>query len=508
MLSCRLGCTPSALMPRRLTSSTAPAGPPAPSQQQPAPESQLQTPAAAPPTAAASAATATRAAGAAPGAVAARSSAVPSAQPISAASATPGTALAAEMSAAVRKMPASVPSLGEAQQRVKGTASNGKWAQYEGSQGGVPRTRRRQRTVSAGETLHAAVRSTSRLRLLLAALLAVLLAGRWDAAAVIKAGTAGSTHVEPATAAPSATTPSTLPPQAGSSPGLWGRLQAQWEQALAAFAPLTQGREKEIPHGRQAAPTKSSSFAGLLAGQLELVQGQLAAAGAAVTAAASATPAGQRAGAAVQQVRRQLAAAAASPAGQHASEAIQAARRQLAAAAASPAGQHTRAAARSAGKGLAAAGSWAGVQLGAARSSYLGQQAAAAIARLPPLARLPGLLQGRLTAAAVTPVGRQVMAFLDRTPPLASLLLLDLSLVGAAAAAMAAAPGLVHSTLELELQTPGLLQRLASYLPGLSRHLSLASALPRLLTGLLDDAAAFTVALLAYYQLPALLAGA
>lgn len=61
--------------------------------------------------------------------------------------------------------------------------------------------------------------------------------------------------------------------------------------------------------------------------------------------------------------------------------------------------------------------------------------------------------------------------------------------------------------LELELQTPSLLQRLASSLPGLSRQLSLLAVLPRLLTGLLDDAAAFMAALLCYYQLPTLLAG-
>lgn len=62
--------------------------------------------------------------------------------------------------------------------------------------------------------------------------------------------------------------------------------------------------------------------------------------------------------------------------------------------------------------------------------------------------------------------------------------------------------------LELDLQTPGLLQRLAGSVPGLSRRLSLLAALPRLLTGLTDDAAAFMAALFCYYQLPALLAGA
>lgn len=61
--------------------------------------------------------------------------------------------------------------------------------------------------------------------------------------------------------------------------------------------------------------------------------------------------------------------------------------------------------------------------------------------------------------------------------------------------------------LELELQTPGLLARLASAVPGLQQQLSLASAWHRLLNGLLDDAAAFVVALVAYHQLPPLLAG-
>ncbi len=52
-----------------------------------------------------------------------------------------------------------------------------------------------------------------------------------------------------------------------------------------------------------------------------------------------------------------------------------------------------------------------------------------------------------------------------------------------------------------------MLSRLASFVPGLSQQLSLASGWQRLLTGLLDAAAAFVIALVAYYQLPALLAG-
>lgn len=50
--------------------------------------------------------------------------------------------------------------------------------------------------------------------------------------------------------------------------------------------------------------------------------------------------------------------------------------------------------------------------------------------------------------------------------------------------------------------------RLASAVPGLARRLSLLAAWQRLATGLLDDAAAFVVALVAYHQLPQLTAGA
>ena len=62
--------------------------------------------------------------------------------------------------------------------------------------------------------------------------------------------------------------------------------------------------------------------------------------------------------------------------------------------------------------------------------------------------------------------------------------------------------------LELDLQVPGLLARLAGWLPGLSQRLSLLSAWQRLLAGLLDDAAAFVAALVAYTLLPPLLADA
>ena len=61
--------------------------------------------------------------------------------------------------------------------------------------------------------------------------------------------------------------------------------------------------------------------------------------------------------------------------------------------------------------------------------------------------------------------------------------------------------------LELDLQAPGLLSRLAGLVPGLAQQLSLLTAWQRLVTSLLDDAAAFLAALVAYHQLPALAAG-
>jgi hypothetical protein len=51
------------------------------------------------------------------------------------------------------------------------------------------------------------------------------------------------------------------------------------------------------------------------------------------------------------------------------------------------------------------------------------------------------------------------------------------------------------------------LGRLAGLVPGLARQLSLLTAWQRLLTSLLDDAAAFLAALVVYHQLPALVAG-
>lgn len=300
--------------------------------------------------------------------------------------------------------------------------------------------------------------------------------------------------------------PAAQPASAGSQApeGPWAGLQARWQAAMqqtraaaAAVLPPFRGLKAQRP---EAAAKRADSWSRMLAGVASRLEGHLA--------AAAASPAGQKVAAALLVARRQLDAAAASPAGQKVAAALQAARKQVQAAAASPAGQRAGAALQTARAALRATWHAACRQLAAARASPLGQRAEAALARLPPVASLPELAREQLAAVAATPVGRRALAVLDRLPPLASLLLLDLSLVGAAAAAMAAAPGLVHSTLELDLQTPGLLQRLAGSVPGLSRRLSLLAALPRLLTGLTDDAAAFMAALFCYYQLPALLAGA
>ncbi|PSC68569.1 hypothetical protein C2E20_7808 [Micractinium conductrix] len=137
-----------------------------------------------------------------------------------------------------------------------------------------------------------------------------------------------------------------------------------------------------------------------------------------------------------------------------------------------------------------------------------GQRAEAALSTLShAAAAAPQRLRGLAAAAAATPAGQRALRLADGLPPLACVLLLDCSLIGAAAAAMAAAPSLVHSTLELDTQAPGVLQRVVALLPGLAPRLSLLLALPRLLTSLLDDAAAFLVALVGYHLLPVLLGG-
>lgn len=344
-------------------------------------------------------------------------------------------ALAADLATAVRRT-TSAQSLPDAQQRRKGTATNDKWAQYAGAASAEPRQRRRQRSVSAGETLHAAVRSTSRLRLLLAALLAVLLAARWDAAAVgSEAGLAGTSG----TATDRAVSASQPVAVDGPRAALQARLQAAMQQtraAAAAVLPFKLGSKME--QTQPAAAKSSDRRSSVLAGIASRLEGPLA--------AAAASPAGQKLAAALLVARRQLEAAATSPAGMKAAAALQAARRQLDAAAVSPAGQQASAAVQAARAALTSALQAACRQLAAVRASPLGRRAEAALARLPPAASLPALARAQLAAVAATPAGLRVLQLLDRLPPLASLLLLNLSLVGAAAAAMAAAPGLVHST--------------------------------------------------------------
>lgn len=57
------------------------------------------------------------------------------------------------------------------------------------------------------------------------------------------------------------------------------------------------------------------------------------------------------------------------------------------------------------------------------------------------------------------------------------------------------------------MEAVGPLARLAGLVPGLRQQLSLVAAVQRLLTGLLDDAAAFSAALVAFNLLPQLQAG-
>ena len=465
------------------------------------------------------------------------------------------------------------PSASTGSLRSKGTATNEKWAQYASADAGVARPRRVRRSVSVGETLHAAVRSTSRLRLALAALLAVLLAGRWDAAALASGGgcaPAPSLLRQPAAEAPPAAGAAVGP--SGLQAGWHGAVQQLRRAAAAAFPSLL----CQLEGLATPPPPPPSGLAATLAGK---AKGQLA--------ALAATRAGQKASAALHAMQRQLAAAAASPAGQHAGAALRAVRVQLAAAAASPAGQQAAAGVAAARQLLTGARSAAARQLAAARASAAGQRAEAALSTLShAAAAAPQRLRGLAAAAAATPAGQRALRLADGLPPLACVLLLDCSLIGAAAAAMAAAPSLVHSTvrcgvrqgaprvwcvaasswcaaafcllwagrqagwlagrpagrqalvpcephregkrqpvvtvslsppfpssfpcvvqLELDTQAPGVLQRVVALLPGLAPRLSLLLALPRLLTSLLDDAAAFLVALVGYHLLPVLLGG-
>ena len=322
---------------------------------------------------------------------------------------TPTTSgLAAELGAAVRSRSTGIspPQL----QQPKGTATNSKWAQYA-APGAAARPKRQLRRVSAGETLSAAVLGTSRLRLLLAALLAVLLASRWDAAAVAKAGAGhGSQPAAPAAAAVSA------------SARPWTELGARWQglvqQARSAVSSLPSlGRVVKEHEEAQRQPQ-------LLAGLARKVKAQVA--------AAAASPAGRQAAAAAQLLHSRLSEAAASPACRQAAAAVQALRAQAAAAAGSPAGQAAAAVAQA-----------VRAKLVAAAASPAAQQAKAGLARL---VGLPQLLHARLEALAAVPAVQAALDTAARLPPLAAVALLSLSLIGAAAAALAAAPSLVHST--------------------------------------------------------------
>lgn len=265
------------------------------------------------------------------------------------------------------------------QQRAKGTATNSKWAQYDSA---APRQRRRLRAVHAGETLSAAVLSTGRLRLALAALLALLLAAHWDAAAVARA----SSGVATAAGAPAP----------GPLAEIASRVQGLLHQAREAAAPLLGMQSKE----QAAAAAAAKQCHQLFGPALDRLQGQVAAAAAA--AAAQQEPLG-----AGQQLRARLVRGVSAAAG-----------------------------------GTCRLYGEAHSQVAAVRSGSVSPAQAARAAAAAAVQHL----HSQLAAVAAAPLGQQVLAAVDRLPPLASLMLLDLSLVGAAAAAMAAAPGLVHST--------------------------------------------------------------
>ncbi|KAI3424910.1 hypothetical protein D9Q98_008294 [Chlorella vulgaris] len=387
------------------------------------------------------------------------------------------SAIAAELGAAVRGKT----TLTGPPPQFKGTATNSKWAQYAAPGGGT-RPRRALRRVTAGETLTAAVQGTSRLRLLLAALLALLLATRWDAVAVAKTTATSSSAPSEAELFAAARAAAASPP---SSP--LEELGASW-QGLVRRVNAALSSLPWLPWSKQAAskpltalppPAKQPRLVARLEAKLRRHAGAMVV-----------SPAGQL-------LLSKLAAASRSPLGRWAAAAVHALEAQAAAAARSPAGVK-----------LAAAAQQAKAALAAAAASPHAQRVRAALERLPPLRFVPRLLQARLAAAAAQPVVQQALDAAERLPPMASLALLSLSLIGASAVALAAAPTLVHSTLDLDLQTPSMLARLAAALPGLQRQLSLLTAAQRLLGSLLDDAAAFVVTLVAYYQLPALLAGA
>ena len=318
----------------------------------------------------------------APAAAAAAAAAPVADAPAGATAAAPPTAAATEAAADLRKS-VSAASL-DSQQRAKGTATNSKWARYDSA---APRQQRRLRQVHLGETLSAAVLSTGRLRLLLAALLALLLAVHWDAAAAAGAATGGGRASAAAQQQRRAQAP-------------LAELAARWQglvqQAKHAAAPLL-GRTPE----QAAAAAAEKRCRQLWAGVLDPVQARVA--DAAATAAAKQQPL-----AAWQRLEASAALAATAAAGASCRLYGQAAA-QVAAARAASRGSPWR----------------------------LGRQALAAAVRHG---------HAQLAAAAASPLGQQALGYAEALPPLASLLLLELSLVGAAAAAMAAAPRLVHST--------------------------------------------------------------
>lgn len=295
--------------------------------------------------------------------------AAPAAAIATTAAAAPEPSLAAEFGTAMRKS-TSTQSLPD-QQRAKGTATNAKWARYDST---APRGPRRLRAVHGGETLSAAVLSTGRLRLLVAALLALLLAAHWDAAAVASTAGSGAPPVAPGPLAEIAT-----------------RVQGLLHQARQAAAPLLGSQTK--PQAAEAAACQRCKQ--LLAPALGRVQGQVAAAAA------------QQPLTAWQRLRARALPAAAKAA--HAS-------------------CHLYGQAR---------GQLAVLRAGDVSPAQAARAAAASLARH---------LHAQLAAAVASPLGQQALAVLDRMPPLAAVLLADLSLVGAAAAAMVAAPSLVHST--------------------------------------------------------------
>jgi hypothetical protein len=273
--------------------------------------------------------------------------------------------------------------------------------------------------------LTAAVQGTSRLRLVLAALLALLLATRWDAVAVAKTTAASSSPPSEAELFAAARAAAASPP---SSP--LEELGASW-QGLVRRVNAALSSLPWLPWSKQAAskpltalppPAKQPRLVARLEAKLRRHAGAMVV-----------SPAGQL-------LLSKLAAASRSPLGRWAAAAVHALEAQAAAAARSPAGVK-----------LAAAAQQAKAALAAAAASPHAQRVRAALERLPPLRFVPRLLQARLAAAAAQPVVQQALDAAERLPSMASLALLSLSVIGASAVALAAAPTLVHSTVRLVL---------------------------------------------------------